>query len=118
MADLDFKGTFGGQRSRVLFLPPFVNDTGATLVGYQSVVFTDSTTPRGMPLQPLFHNWIYADPTDPGHPYWHKTDINQCPNYTPPLYPSAYCFINIKESGMMTSRTRVNGLEHTDSVVT
>ena|SRR5687768_12811480 len=39
-----------------------------------------------------------------------------CPNHSPPLYPSAYCYINIKESGMMTSRTRVNGVEHTDSV--
>jgi hypothetical protein len=110
-ADLDFKATFGGVRRDHHFVPRFSGS-----VGYHTIIFTDSTLPRGMPLQPLNHSWFYADPTDPGHPYWHKTDINQCPNYSPPLYPSAYCAINIKEAGMMTSRTRVNGVEHTDSV--
>lgn len=110
-ADLDYQGTFAGVRSSALFLPKFTLS-----VGYHQVIFTDSTIPRGMPLQPLQHTWTYADPTDPGHWYWHKTDMNQCPNYTPPLYPSAYCAINIKETGIMTSRARVNGVEHVGSV--
>lgn len=62
LAKLDFKGSYGSQQSRVLFLPPFVNDSGRTLIGFQPVVFTDSTFPKAMPFQPLFHSWVFADP--------------------------------------------------------
>jgi hypothetical protein len=109
-ADLDFEGTYSGVRSQQIFLPRFVNDSsGLTLVGFTNVVFTDSTFARGMPRRNLDHTWIFADPTDPGDSYWHKT-VNTC--YAGYLY----CDVNIKETGNMVSLTRVNGVEHTDTV--
>jgi hypothetical protein len=43
----------------------------------------------------------------------------ECPNgnyqATPPTYPGLVCDINVKESGTMTSLTRINGVEHTDT---
>ena len=62
-----------------------------------------------MPLKNLSHTWIFADPADPGHWYWHKTE-NVC--YAGLLY----CEVNIKETGNMISLTRVNGVQHTDTV--
>lgn len=63
-----------------------------------------------MPLKNLNHAWTFADPTAPGHPYWHKTE-NTC------YAGLIYCSVNVKETGIMTSTTRVNGVEHTDSVM-
>ena len=34
----------------------------------------------------------------------------------PPTYPGLVCDINVKESGTMTSLTRINGVQHTDSI--
>jgi hypothetical protein len=109
-ATLDFQGTYAGVRGHSLFVPPFVNDAGDLVTGYNTIIFTDSTLPRGMPLRNLDHTWIFADPTDPGHWYWHKTE-NTC------YAGNVYCAVNVKETGTMTSRTRVNGVEHQDSVV-
>jgi hypothetical protein len=109
-ADLDFEATYNGIRSQQIFLPRFVNDSsGATLVGYKTVIFTDSTFIRGMPRRNLSHTWSFADPTDPGDPYWHKTE-NTC------YAGLVYCEVNIKETGNMVSLTRVNGIEQTDTV--
>lgn len=100
-ADLDFKATFGGARKDHFFLPPFVS--------YYQMIFTDSTFPRGMPRGNFNHTWTRADPTYPGHPYWKLTE-NTC------YAGNLYCAVNIKETGIMTSTTRVNGVVHTDSV--
>jgi hypothetical protein len=109
-ADLDFAGTYNGIRSQSIYVPRFVNDSsGATLVGYTPVLFTDSTFPRSVPLRNLNHTWTFADPSDLGDTYWHKTQ-NEC--YAGLLS----CNVNIKETGVMTSLTRVNGLQHTDTV--
>jgi hypothetical protein len=110
-ADLDFAGTYNGVRSQQLFLPRFVNNQGDTTInGYTMVKFTDSTFARGMPLKNLSHIWSFADPTDPGDSYWHKTE-NTC--YAGLLY----CEVNIKETGKMISLTRVNGVQHSDTVI-
>jgi hypothetical protein len=111
-ADLDFAGTYGGVRSHSIFVPRFVVDSSNVTIpgnGFQSVKFSDSTFARGMPLKNLNHTWNFADPTDPGDSYWHKTE-NTC--YAGLLY----CEVNIKETGNMLSLTRVNGVEHTDTV--
>jgi hypothetical protein len=114
LADLDMRGSYNGQTGRTIFVPAFTHT-----IGYYQVTFTDSASPRDRPLQPLFRSWRLGDPSDPGDSYWHHTDINNCPNGnpngTPPTYPSSRCDLNVKESGVLTSRTRVNGIEHTDS---
>lgn len=108
-ADLEFRGSYGGKRSRTLYVPSFVNAAGTTLNGYKEVIFTDSTVPRSMPLRNLSHAWFFGDPADPGDSYWKKT-TNTC------YAGNLICWVNIKESGLMTSTTRVNGVEHSDSV--
>lgn len=99
-----------------LFVHPFTNSTPWA---YQKVIFTDSTTPRGLPMRPLSHVWNMADPTYPGG-YWGHTELpGTCVGNVganPPVYPSAYCPVNVKESGVYESRVRVNGVEHVESV--
>ena len=108
-ADVDFQGTYGGKRAHALYVPAFVDPAGTLLNGYHQVIFSDSTFPRGMPLRNLNHSWFFADPADPGHGFWKKT-VNEC-------YAGWHlCWVNIKESGLMKSTTRVNGVEHSDSV--
>ena len=106
-ADLDFKATYNGKRAHTAYVPQFTHT-----LGYYAVIFTDSTLPRQMPEQPLYRSWRRADPNATPDSYWHSTDINNCPNLP---YPSAYCSLNVKESGVLTSTTRVNGVVHTDS---
>lgn len=109
-AALDFEGTYAGKRSRGVFVPRFVNDSNRTVSGYSMVVFTDSTYARGMPLKNNAHRWSFADSSDPGDPYWHKT-TNTCDNGV------LYCAVYVKETGTMTSDTRVNGTYQTGDVL-
>ena len=108
-AQLDIGGSYNGKRSHGLFVPPFVNASGATANPYVSVWFSDSTFARGMPLHNNAYYWTFGDGSDPGDPYWHKTE-NTC--YAGWLL----CQVNIKETGTMRSDTRVNGTSQTDEV--
>lgn len=107
---LDFKGTYNGKRSHGLFVPPFVDSSTVTVNPYVGIVFTDSTISRGLPLFNNSHRWDFADPFDPGHPYWHKTENTCASDHSP------YCFLYIKETGTMLSDSRVNGTYQTDAV--
>lgn len=93
-----------------LFVPPFISS-------YQRVIFTDSSTPRNLPLRPLSRSWAQADPTLASS-QWGPTIIppwcNGDPNAVPP--PSVSCSVWLYETGTYESRVRVNGVEHTDSV--
>jgi hypothetical protein len=105
-ADLIFRASWNGQNGRTIFVPPFTPSNY-----YWQVTFTESSTPAGLPQKTLLRNWRKADSTLTGN----RTDINECPNYAPPLYPPPNCIINVKESGTMTTTTRVNGVVHIDS---
>ena len=109
-AALDFKGTYGGKRSRGLFVDPFVDSLNQTIHPYYTILFTDSANTREKPLRNLLHAWSFADPSDPGHPYWHKTDDNECPDGV------SYCAVNVKETGTMDTQSRVNGTYQSDGV--
>lgn len=110
-AQLDFRGSYNWKRSHGIFVPPFVNASGATIDAnyYAPVWFSDSTFARGMPLKNNAHYWTFGDPSDLGDPRFHKTE-NTC--YAGLLL----CQVNIKEAGTMLSDTRVNGTYQTDEV--
>ena len=106
---LDFEGTNSGIRSHSFFVTPFVGAIGNRITGYHTFAFTDSTVARGLPQRNLSKLWIPADPLA-WDPYWRKTE-NTC------YAGNLYCDVNIKESGTMTSTTRVNGVVQNDSVL-
>ena len=115
-ADLDLRGFYGTQAARTVFVPALTHS-----VGYYAVAFNDSATPRSakgipMPFQALSWAWRKTDPNATPDPYWGSTDINQCPTQSLPFYTGNACNLNVKESGVLTSVTRVNGIQHTDSV--
>jgi hypothetical protein len=115
-ADLDLRGFYGTQAARTVFVP---NITHA--VGYHTVAFRDSATPRSakgipMPFQTISWAWRKTNPNAVPDPYWNSTDINQCPTRTPEYLTSNTCSLNVKESGVLTAVARVNGVQHTDSV--
>jgi hypothetical protein len=116
-ADLDLKGSYGTQTARTVFVPPFTH-----AAGYQTVTFRDAATPTSvkgisMPFQAISWGWHKTDPNAIPDTFWHSTDVNGgCPTQTLPNYTSNTCILNVKESGVLTSVTRVNGLPHTDSV--
>ena len=51
---------------KALFIHPFIN---SNTYAYQRVNFTDSTTPRGLPIKPLYNTWTMTDPSAPPD-YW------------------------------------------------
>ncbi len=116
-ADLDFKGYYGSQAARTLFVPPFTH-----VSGYYHITFADSALPRSahgiaMPFQAISWAWQKTDPMAPADSYWHSTDDHQCPTRVGgPPYTSNTCILDVKESGYLLSTTRVNGVPHTDSV--
>jgi hypothetical protein len=107
--DLIFRSSWSTQSGKALFLPLTPSNY------YVSVRFQEFTSPSGLTLKPLLRTWKKADATLTGN----RTDIMECPNgnyqANPPTYPGLVCDINVKESGMMTSLTRINGVEHTDT---
>jgi hypothetical protein len=111
-ADLDLRGGSAGQIGRTVFVPAFTPSNG-----YATVVFTDSALPRGRPFQAKSWSWRRGDPQATPDHYWGTTDIvNSCPTRVGgPPYTSNGCSVAIKESGVLTSTARVNGLDHTDS---
>ena len=115
-ADLDLRGFYKNQAGRTIFGPVFTH-----AAAIDTIVFADSTTPRSargiqMPLQPFSWAWRKADPNATPDWYYHSTDINQCPSNPAPFYAGRNCNLFVKESGVLTSVVRVNGLQHTDSV--
>ena len=103
--DLAFHAEYQGQNAQTIYVPPFTSSSY-----YRDVTFRESTVPPGLPFKPLNRSWRRADTTFvPG--FNGTTDINQCPNGSPPLF----CYIYVKESGVMTTQTRVNGVVHVDS---
>lgn len=98
---MDFKGKWNGLRAHALFVPPFGGS-------YRTIHFTDSAIAAGMPIRNLNHIWNLADPNSPHSP---KTSLLGCGTNS-----WLSCFVDVRESGFMTSTTRVNGVVHTDSV--
>jgi hypothetical protein len=80
------------------------------------VRFQEFTNPSGLTLKPLMRSWKQADDTLSGN----RTNMLECANGNyqgnPATYPGLVCDINVKESGTMTSLTRINGVQHTDSI--
>jgi hypothetical protein len=114
--DLDVRGFYSGQAGRTVVVPPFTHT-----IGYYSIAFRDSATPRAarntaMPFQAISWAWHKADPAAVADPFWHSTDIAQCPTRLTAPLTSNTCNLDVKESGVLTSVTRVNGVSHTDSV--
>jgi hypothetical protein len=114
-ADIDLRGFYGAQAGRTIFVPAFTHSQG-----YQTVAFVDSANAKSakgipMPIRGVSWAWRKTDPNAVPDSYWHSTDIaSQCP--TSPTYASIGCSLNVKESGVLTSVARVNGLQHADSV--
>lgn len=108
--DLTFKGSWSTQSGKTLFIPLSPSNY------YVMVRFQEFTNPSGLTLKPLRRTWKRADTTLTGN----RTNINECPNGNyegnPPTYPGLVCDIYVKESGTMTSLTRINGVQRTDSV--
>lgn len=108
--DLTFKGTWSSQSGKTLFLPLSASNP------YILTRFQEFTSPSGLTLKPLVRSWKKADSTLLGN----RTNINECPNGNwqgnPATYPPILCDIYVKESGIMGTLTRVNGVQHTDSV--
>ena len=117
--DLDLQAYYSPEaRSarKALFIHPFTNSEPWA---YQQIIFTDSTTPRGLPMRPISHTWTIQDPSVPGGAWGHTVLTASCignANNNPPIAPNAYCPTNVKESGTYTSTVRVNGVEHTDEI--
>jgi hypothetical protein len=111
--DLDLQAYYALEaRSarKALFVQPFTNlDTYA----HQTVTFTDSTTPRGLPMQSLTHVWTMMDPTAPPG-YWNHTQV---PATCTRTNPGPFCPVEIRETGTWTSTVRVNGVPHSDDIV-
>lgn len=115
-ADLDVRGFYSTQVGRTIFVPPFTHSSG-----YYTIAFRDSATPRSakgmpMPFQAISWAWRKTDPLATPDPYWGSTDINQCPTQNLPFYTGNTCNLYVRESGVLTSVVRVNGIQHTDSV--
>lgn len=109
--DLDLQAFYaleGRSARKALFIHPFTN---TDQYAHQTVTFTDSTTPRGLPLKSLFHTWTMADPSAPNG-YWNHTQPPACVGTN----PSPVCAVDIRESGTYASHVRVNGVEHDDSI--
>jgi hypothetical protein len=109
--DLTFKATWNTQSGKTLFIPLSASNY------YVMVRFQEFTNPSGLTLKPLFRSWKKADSTLTGN----RTDIMECANgnwqANPATYPGLVCDINIKESGTMTTLTRINGVQHTDTAI-
>jgi hypothetical protein len=110
--DLDLQAFYSLEaRSarKALFIHPFTNtDTYA----HQMVYFTDSTTPRGLPIKPLSNTWTMMDPGAPPG-YWNHTQVPaSCLSSNPPIA----CSVDIRETGIWAAHARVNGVEHDDAV--
>jgi hypothetical protein len=112
VGDLDLQAHYELQNKTVrkaLFIHPFINsDTYA----HQMVDFTDSTTPRGLPIKPLLNTWTMTDPDAPLG-YWQHTQATAYCNMT---NPNVVCPIDVRETGIFRTTARVNGVEHTDDV--
>jgi hypothetical protein len=110
--DLDLSARYALESRTVrkfLFVHPFTNDQSYAA---QTVTFTDSTTPRGLPLQSLLHTWTMADPNYPGGYWGHTTLVAACAAPNPPRG----CVTTVKETGIYISNARVNGVVHEDSI--
>ena len=106
-ADLRFRAEYSTQNAQTIYVPPFTSSSY-----YREVTFRESSLPEGLgiPYKPLNRAWQRADTAFvPG--FLGTTDINMCPNGSPPLF----CYIYVKESGVMRTQTRVNGVVHSDS---
>jgi hypothetical protein len=112
-ADLFVAATFGSKTGKSVFVPAFTPSNY-----YQYVHFAESTLPAGMPMKVLSRAWRMADPNNSSGGTGNSNFAGTCignPNATPPIYPGSVCDVAIKESGVMTTTTRVNGVVHTDS---
>ena len=70
-----------------------------------------------MPFQAISWAWRKTDPNATPDPWWHSTDLGLCPTRIGgPPYTSNTCVADVKETGVLTGVTRVNGVVHTDSV--
>ena len=110
--DLDLQALYaleGRSARKALFIHPFTNtDTYA----HQTVTFTDSTTPRGLPIKALSNTWTMMDPTAPNG-YWNHTQVPApCLGSSPPLA----CAVDVRETGIWDAHARVNGVEHEDAI--
>lgn len=110
--DLDLQAFYaleGRSARKGLFIHPFTNtDTYA----HQTVTFTDSTTPRGLPIKALSNTWTMMDPTAPNG-YWNHTQVPApCLGSSPPVA----CAVEIRETGIWDAHARVNGVEHSDDI--
>jgi len=111
-ADLDLSGGVNGKTGRYLFVPKFTHSNG-----YIGINFIDSALPRVRPFQAISWDWRKADPAATPDPSWGSTDVHgMCPTRSLPFYTANICYLNVKETGVLQSVTRVNGLLHTDSV--
>jgi len=108
--DLNFGAAWNQQSGKVLYIPLSAGTP------YLMVHFQEYTNPTGLTLKPLWRTWKQGDPTLAGN----RTNMMECVNGnyqgSPPTYPALVCDIWVKESGIMTSLTRVNGVQHTQSV--
>lgn len=110
--DLDLQAFYaleGRSARKALFIHPFTN---ADMYAHQTVTFTDSTTPRGLPMKPMSHTWTMTDPSAPNG-FWNHTAVpGSCLGST----PSSFCPVDIKETGIWTSQVRVNGVSHSEDI--
>lgn len=110
--DLDLQARYFLESRTVrkgLFIHPFTNtDTYA----HQTVSFTDSTTPRGLPIKALSNTWTMMDPTAPPG-YWNHTQVPAACLGSSPLLA---CSVDIRETGIWAAAARVNGVEHDDDI--
>jgi hypothetical protein len=109
--DLDLQARYLLENRTVrkaLFIHPFINsDTYA----HQMVHFTDSTTPRGLPIKALFNTWTMMDPSAPPG-YWQHTQ----PSCTMSNPLNTLCAVDVRETGIFKATARVNGVEHSDDI--